>query len=144
MVYSYPTVDVTIYALARRLGFAFLPSGPVILGFGVLFLCWVWWRRRSSPAQWLPGLTAWVFLTDLVLPTTRWGYYDVCFLNVAFAVIVMTRGLPRTVVPALLALPVFWSFAAVAKVPLVLLYLPQAFFACTAILCLLEREKSEP
>jgi hypothetical protein len=136
MVGYYPHTDMTVFSLARRSGVAPLPGAPFVIGFGVLFLAWLWWRRRQAVEWLLPGMAAWVFLSDYFLPTTRWGYYDVMVLNVIFAGIVVAKKFPWTIVPCLLALPVMWSFFAMDRVPIQLIYVSQALFVLSAILCL--------
>jgi hypothetical protein len=133
---SYPFVDVSIYALARRLGFSPLPGLPVMLTFGALFAVWLWWRRRQTVETLLPGIAAWLFLADFFLPTTRWGYYDITIINVVLAEIVMAKKFPWAMVPCLLALPLMWSFLAVSSVPLFLRYLAVSLLALGAILSL--------
>ncbi len=140
----YPYVDVTVYALARRSGWGILPDLPFILVFGGLFLGWLFWKRRADVESLLPGMAAWLFLSDLIMPTTRWGYYDVNILNVVLAGIIVAKKLPWVVLPALIATLVMCSFYVVANLPVCLLYVSEALFVLCAILCVFWSRTSEP
>ncbi len=133
---SFPFADASIYALARRFGFAPLPDLPLLLAFGVCFLAWLAWLRNRAVKSLLPGMAAWLFLADFFLPTTRWGYYDVLILNVILAGIITAKKFPWSIVPCLLALPVMWSFYAFARVPIFLLYLSEVLLALGATISL--------
>jgi len=143
MTESYPFVDDSIYALARRWGWKTLPDLPMILVFGGLFFAWLFWKRRANVESLLPAMAAWIFLSDFVMPTTRWAYYDVMILNVVLAGIAVASRFPWVVLPALLAVPVMWSFSVLAHVPLLLLCVPQALFVLCAILCLVWSRMAE-
>jgi hypothetical protein len=131
---SYPFVDLSVYGVSRRIGWGALPDLPLILLFGGLFLAWIWGTRRQLMTVLLPGMAAWIFLSDFVLPTIRWGYYDVMILNVVLAGIAMDRRIPCAVWPGVLAVPVMWTFSLFDKVPIALVYVPQILFlACAAL-----------
>jgi hypothetical protein len=131
---SFPYVDDSVYALARRFGFAAPPDLPVLLLFGAFFFAWLWWRWRASVESLLPGLAAWLFLSDFVLPTTRWAYYDVMILNVIIAQIAVAKKFPWGALPGLLGVIVTWSYPTFSTVPLALLFAPQVLFVISALL----------
>jgi hypothetical protein len=141
---SYPFVDLSVYAVARRLGFSAVPHLPIILLFGGLFLAWLLGTRKRPVEELLPGMAAWIFLSDFVLPTMRWGYYDVMILNVILAEVAVARRMPWAAWPGLLAVPVMWTFGLFAKVPLVLVYVPQILFLASALLALFTPMKRLP
>ena len=134
---SYPFVDLSVYAVARRFGCGALPDVPFVLLFGGLFLAWLFGTRKRQVELLLPGVAAWIFLSDFVLPTTRWGYYDVMILNVILAQIAVARRIPCAAWPGLLAVPVMWTFSLFEKAPLALVYAPQILFLLSAALALL-------
>jgi hypothetical protein len=133
---TYPFVDDSVYAIARRLGFAPLSAAPFIGIFGLVFAAWLWTSRRQDAIRLLPGLAAWLFLADFFLPTIRWGYYDVLILNVFLAGVIATDKIPWAAWSCLLALPLAWALDAFAHPPLLLLYLPPFFLVLGSILFL--------
>jgi hypothetical protein len=133
---SYPFVDLSVYAVARRFGFDALPDVPFVLLFGSLFLAWLFVTRKRPAELLLPGMAAWIFLSDFILPTTRWGYYDVMILNVILALIAVNRRIPCAAWTALLAVPVMWTFSLFEKTPTALVYVPQILFLVSAVLAL--------
>ena len=141
---SYPFVDLSVYAVARRLGFGALPDVPFVLLFGGLVLAWLFGTRKRPVDLLLPGMAAWIFLSDFVLPTTRWGYYDVMILNVILAQIAVARRIPCAAWPALLAVPVMWTFSLFAQVPVALVYVPQILFLVSAVLALFPPDERVP
>jgi hypothetical protein len=134
---SFPFVDVSVYALARRFGLGVLPDIPLMLLFGALFFAWLWWKRREVAERVLPGLAAWVFLADFLIPTPRWGYYDVMILNVILAQIVVAKKFSWSALPGPLGVMVMWSYPAFAQVPLAFLFAPQILFVVSAVLALI-------
>lgn len=140
----FPYVDLTVYAVARRLGFGGVPDLPCILIFGGLFLAWLLCTRGRLMRLLLPGMAAWLFLSDFVLPTSRWGYYDVMILNVVLAEIAVGKRIPCAAWPGLLAMPVMWTFSLFEKVPLALVYVPQILFLVSAVLALFAPDECAP
>jgi hypothetical protein len=133
---TFPYVDDSIYALARRFGLGAPPDLPVLLVFGTLFCAWLWWKRRATIESLLPGMAAWLFLSDFVMPTTRWAYYDIMILNVILAQIAVAKKFPCGALPGLIGVIVMWSYPAFGNVPLAMLFVPQALFVASALLAL--------
>jgi hypothetical protein len=106
-------------------------------------LAWLFGTRKRPVELLLPGMAAWIFLSDFVLPTTRWGYYDVMILNVILAQIAVARRILGAAWPGLLAVPVMWTFSLFDKLPLALVFVPQILFLASAMLALWVPSKRE-
>jgi hypothetical protein len=132
----YPFGDLSIYADLRRFGLAPIPTWPPLGGFALLFALWLALTARLPVERLLPGLAAWLFLADLVLPTSRYSYYDIIILNVVLAGLVTTGKFPWAAWPCALALPFGWALYAFSPVPNWLLYLPACLLTFGALLFL--------
>jgi len=130
----FPYGDFSAYALFRYLGLPPLSGLPLLVI--VLFILWLWLTRGQPAELLLPGLAAWLFLTDLFLPAIRYSYYDVLILNVVLAGIITAKKFPWTAWPCALALPMAWAVYYLSPAPPLLLYLPALFFTLGAVLSL--------
>jgi hypothetical protein len=138
---AFPYFDVSIYAILRRFGIAPIPALPVLLAFGGLFAGWLVASRRRPAAQALPGLCAWLFLSDLFLPATCYSYHDVAILNVILCGIATAWQIPAGVWFCLLALPLDWAVYAFHPIPQLILALPATLYALGAFALLFDSRK---
>jgi hypothetical protein len=171
---NFPYGDITVYALLRRVGIAPISAAPPLLALGALYAAWLWFSRALPTPRLLPGLAAWLFLVDLVLPTTRYGYYDMMALNVVLCALVAAgRGptviqgerksdlnnpapvaqtepqrqpipIPWTLWPCLVALPASAALCAFPHPPAWLFSVPASAFTLTALLSLFPLSRAEP
>lgn len=129
--------DFSVHALLRWCGFAPFPALPLLLALVIAFGIWLGLTQKQRVEALLPGLAAWLFLTDLFLPAYRDSYNDVLILDVvALGVITATR-FPWAAIPCLLALPLGWGVYVFAPTQAWLINLPTLFFTLGAVLFLI-------
>jgi hypothetical protein len=133
---GFPFYDITLYAVFRRVGLSPIPVFPVLATVGALYLLWLYtWRARPA-LDLLPGLAGWLFLVDLFLPITRYGYDDLAIINVALCSMATAKNVPLTAWICLLTLPLAWALYFV-KTPLFLAS-PASLFSIGAVVSLFD------
>ena len=128
-----PYADFSFHALMRSLGFEPLPAFPPLILGGVGCLGWLWWRRNHPLQVVLAGLTAWLFLLDLLLPAYRNIYNDILCLNLVASSLVLVSVKPWPSRFFFLALPIGWAVDFFAPMHDWLIDLPSACVAAGAV-----------
>jgi hypothetical protein len=129
-----PYADFSVHALLRELGFAPFPVWPLLLAIALPFGLWLIYSRAEPVEMLLPGMAAWLFLTDLFLPAYRDSYNDVLILDVVLVGVVGARSFPWPAWAAAVALPIGWAIYVLAPEQAWLINLPTLCFTLSAIL----------
>jgi hypothetical protein len=106
----------------------------LLLAIALPFGLWLIYSRAEPVEMLLPGMAAWLFLTDLFLPAYRDSYNDVLILDVVLVGVVGARSFPWPAWAAAVALPIGWAIYVLAPEQAWLINLPTLCFTLSAIL----------
>jgi hypothetical protein len=130
-----PYADFSVQELLRGLGAVSFPAEPVVLAVAVPFVLWLWLSRRERTEQLLPGVAAWMFVTDFFLPAYRNNYVDVLMINLVALAVLAGGKISPALWPCFAALPIGWAIEALAgpSTPAWVIDLPTLLFTAGAV-----------